>query len=253
MMPTILKFSLTASAFSSATVLPVTASVPWGTTADSRSASSLCETPDSALTPMVSNLPGVPSTFCAVVGVEVRRRRAAEVLDAVAVADGAHDGELLGRTLEEHLDRGAERDVVLLGAGGVDGDLVGAGGRLTVEDLHVAAQLLVGRHAVAVGRRAAGGRDRLAVVVGQQRVAAGPSPRRCGRRRRSGSGRGPTRRSGRGGADALGRGVRRLGADDRVGARRRSCRRAARTRAPWCWSAPWSRRGARRRVRSTPS
>jgi hypothetical protein len=53
-MPTTLKFALVASAFSVATVAPVTASVPSGRTADSRYARSAWETPGSALTSMVS-------------------------------------------------------------------------------------------------------------------------------------------------------------------------------------------------------
>ena len=65
-MPTIWKFALVAAAFSSATVLPVTASVPSGRTCEIRSASSVWDTPSSARTSIASNWPGVPSTFCAV-------------------------------------------------------------------------------------------------------------------------------------------------------------------------------------------
>ena len=65
-MPTILRSFCTASEFSCATVSPVTASAPFGTTASSRFASSVWLTPSSALTPMVSKKPGVPRTFWAV-------------------------------------------------------------------------------------------------------------------------------------------------------------------------------------------
>ena len=160
MMPTILKFSLIASAFSFATAAPVTR---LGALGDHRGQPvgelGLATRRRSALTSIASNCPGAPSTSCAVVGVEVRRRGAAEVLDPVAVADRADDGELPGRALEQDLDRGAERDVVVLGAGGVDGDLVPVGRGVAGEQLHVAAELLVGRHAVAVGRGATVGGD----------------------------------------------------------------------------------------------
>ena len=66
MIPTGLKFSLVASAFSFATAAPVSASVPSGSTAERRSASSAWETPGSALTLMLSNVSGVPSTRWAV-------------------------------------------------------------------------------------------------------------------------------------------------------------------------------------------
>ena len=78
------------------TVAPVTASAPSGTTVDRLSTSSAWLTPSSAPTSMVSKTPGVPSTLLRGLGVEVRRRGAAEVL-LVAEADGADDGELLGR------------------------------------------------------------------------------------------------------------------------------------------------------------
>ena len=64
--PTIRKFSLVEAAFSFATAAPVSASVPCGITADSRSASADWLTPSSALTSIVSNIPGSPSTCCAV-------------------------------------------------------------------------------------------------------------------------------------------------------------------------------------------
>ena len=55
-----------ASEFSWATVAPVTASAPWGTTALNRCASSVWLTPSSALTSIVSKEPGAPSTCWAV-------------------------------------------------------------------------------------------------------------------------------------------------------------------------------------------
>ncbi len=94
--PTIFRSFSMASAFSFATVLPVTASAPAGTTASRRSASSVWLTPSSALTSMVSKKPGVTDELLRGDGVEVRRRGAAEVL-LVAEADGADHGEVLGR------------------------------------------------------------------------------------------------------------------------------------------------------------
>ncbi len=64
--PTNLRSFLTASEFSLATVAPVTASVPSGTTAARFAASSFWVTPSSALTLMASKKPGSPSSFCAV-------------------------------------------------------------------------------------------------------------------------------------------------------------------------------------------
>ena len=123
--PTNLRSFLTASEFSLATVAPVTASVPSGTTArDVRGELLLAHALLGAHVDRVEEA-GLAQQLLRGGGLEVRRRGAAEVLLATE-ADGADDGELLGRTLEEHLDRRAELDVVLLGAGGVDGDLVGA-------------------------------------------------------------------------------------------------------------------------------
>src|SRR4051812_27996524 len=65
-MPTIWKLAFVASEFSFTTVAPVTASAPWGTTAESRWASSVWETPGSALTSMESYWSGEPRTRCAV-------------------------------------------------------------------------------------------------------------------------------------------------------------------------------------------
>ena len=65
-MPTTLRSFSTASEFSCATVFPVTASAPSGTTALSRFVSSAWLTPSSALTPMLSKNPGIPRTAWAV-------------------------------------------------------------------------------------------------------------------------------------------------------------------------------------------
>ena len=218
--PTILKFSLIASAFSLATPAPVMASVPSGITAESRWASSVCETPGDGADVDRVELAGLAEHLLRGPAVEVRRRGAAEVLDPVAVANRAHDGELTGRALEQHLDRGAQRDAVVLGAGGVDGDLVVTGGRAAGEQLDIAAELRVGRHAVAVGRSATVGGDGPPVVVGEQRVAAHGALGRADAVDvadlvEHGRGDGAPGR-----ADTFGRGVGRLGPDHRVGARR---------------------------------
>src|SRR5690606_12841562 len=133
-----------------------------------------------------------------------------------AVADGADDGELPGRSVEQHLDRRPDRDVVVRRRGRVDGDLAGTGGRRALEDVHLAPQALVGRHAVAHGGCAAGRLDRLAVVVGQQGVAV-----RHAFGRLDAVGRAYALEDLRGdrcpaGAGAFGLGVRRLLTDDRV-------------------------------------
>ena len=249
--PTNLRSSLTASEFSLATVAPVTASVPSGTTAARLAASSFWLTPSSALTLMVSNEPGLAQQLLRGGGLEVRRRGAAEVLLATE-ADGADDGELLGRTLEQHLDRRAELDVVLLGAGGVDGDLVGAVRRFTRQQVHVAAELLVGGHAVAHVRGATLAEDGLAVVVGEQGVAADGAlggadavdVRDVGEDRRGDRGRGWCRsRRTRCRGPRCGRPHR---------CRRRPCRRAGEREPHGVGQDRVFRRGTRRRVRSTP-
>ena len=168
--PTIFSSSLMASAFSFETEAPVTASVPSGRTALMRSLSSFCAMPSFAATPMRVERTRLAEHLLRRGRVEVRRRGAAEVLLA-AEPDGADDGELLGRTLEEHLDRRAQLDVVLLGAGGIDHHLVTALGGSAGEELDLAAEGLVLGHGVAHGRGPTTGEDGLAVVVGDQGVA----------------------------------------------------------------------------------
>ena len=105
----------------------MTASVPAGTTSSSRSAST-----DWRHAVVGAHADRVEDAVLAEdllrgLRVEVRRRGAAQAL-LVTEADGADDGELPGRALEEDLDGRAELDVVLLGAGRVDDHLVGPSG-----------------------------------------------------------------------------------------------------------------------------
>ena len=100
-----------------------------------------------------------------------------------------------------------------------DDDLVAVLGCVAGEQLDVTAELLVGRHAVAVGRGATVGGDGVPVVVGQQRVALHRPL--GGADAVDGADLVEDLRVDRaaGGAHALAGGERRLGADHHVGAR----------------------------------